>query len=499
MDFPDPPLPAEFDSLSPDPEQLRVVSALLTGEDLAELAAAEDTLRQDADGVFALADSIAADFASFVWLVLQLHASSPAPQGNPIDALDAVFALSQRGNGRNTSRWLTLADKVAAVFANIDPAQAGRWAATGTSLGSARYLDWFANQLAVLLEQHSADDATGGYRLAEPEEWPLQRTLDFLTEHRVFDRLLEHVPEVTKTWSFKDKETRGRQMDVPIAPALREWISGAAVPGLARSWQPSVADGWALEQAVRNISTAFGHALSWTVGALINLVNTSPALSPGAPRLNTYTAWHIRHGVDTEQALTLLTFGITSRRIAHLLGRDTAPLGHRSAGLRQWTAQHHIDGWTQQYGASDYEVQDLLDYVRTPSDPINQLLDNRAAATPLTRLVAGTPDGPVSVARPSERHPTIRVGRDRRLVATVPADRHLCPRDARQRPRPGPPSPQRRTRHHPARPVVPGPCRREPSVGPRLKMGGRCTTESPICRRLWRRWPGCPATPRPVD
>ncbi|MFD3416190.1 hypothetical protein [Streptomyces cyaneofuscatus] len=425
LTHPYPPRPAEFDSLSPDPEQLRVVSALLTGEALAELAAAEDTLRQDADGVFALADSIAADFASFVWLVLQLHASSPAPQGNPIDALDALFALSQRGNGRNTSRWLTLADKVAAVFANTDPAQAGRWAATGTSLGSARYLDWFANQLAVLLEQHSADDATGGYRLAEPEEWPLQRTLDFLTEHRVFDRLLEHVPEVTRTWSFKDKETRGRQMDVPIAPALREWISGAAIPGLARSWQPGVADGWALEQAVRNISTAFGHALSWTVGALINLVNTSPALSPGAPRLNTYTAWHIRHGVDTEQALTLLTSGITSRRIAHLLGRDTAPLGHRSAGLRQWTAQHHIDGWTQQYGASDYEVQDLLDYVRTPSDPINQLLDNRAAATPLTRLVVGTPDGPVSVARPSERHPTIRVGRDCRLVATVPADRHL--------------------------------------------------------------------------
>ncbi|MFE0354468.1 DEAD/DEAH box helicase [Streptomyces nigra] len=422
---PYPPRPDEFDSLNPDPEQLRVVSALLTDEALTALADAEDTLRQDADGVFALADGIAADFASFVWLVLQLHASSPTPQGNPIDALDALFALSQRGNGRQTSRWLTLADKVATVFETTDPAQAGRWAATGTSLGSARYLDWLANQLAVLLDRHTVDDAIGGDRLAEPEEWSLQRTLDFLTEHQVFDRLLDHVPEVTKTWSFKDKETRGTQMDVLIAPALREWISGTTIPDLARSWQPGVAAGWALEQAVRNISTAFGHALSWTVGALINLVNTSPVLSPGAPRLNTHTAWHIRHGVDTEQALTLLTSGITSRRIAHLLGRDAARLGHRSAGLRQWTAQHHIDGWTRQYEANDYEVQDLLDYVRTPSDPINQLLDNRAATTPLTRLAAGTPDGPVSVARPSERHPTIRVGRDRRRVATVPADRHL--------------------------------------------------------------------------
>nr|WP_225850340.1 hypothetical protein [Streptomyces sp. HPF1205] len=130
-----------------------------------------------------------------------------------------------------------------------------------------------------------------------------------------------------------------------------------------------------------------------------------PPLSPAAPRLNTHAAWHIRHGVDTEQALTLLTSGITSRRIAHLLGRDAARLGHRSAGLRQWTARHHIDGWTQQYRASDYEVQDLLDYVRIPSDPINQLLDNRAATTALTRLVAGTPDGPVNVARPSAAPP----------------------------------------------------------------------------------------------
>ncbi|MEV6105846.1 DEAD/DEAH box helicase [Streptomyces sp. NPDC051940] len=425
---PYPPRPVEFDSLNPDPEQLRVVSALLTGEALAELAAAEDTLRQDADGVFALTDGIAADFASFVWLVLHLHATSLAPQGNPIDALDALFALSHTGNGRHTSRWLALADKVATVFESTDPTQAGRWAATGTSLGSARYLDWLAKQLAVLLERHTADDATGttgGARITEPEEWPLQRTLDFFTEHQILERLLGHVPEVAKTWSFKDKETRGTPMNVPIAPALREWISGTTIPDLARSWQPGVAAAWALEQAVRNISTAFGHALSWTVGALINLVNTSPALPPGAPRLNTHTAWHIRHGVDTEQALTLLTSGITSRRIAHFLGRDAAGFGHRSASLRQWTAQHHIDGWTQKYGASDYEIQDLLDYVRTPSDPINQLVDNRAATTPLTRLIAGTPDGPVSVAQPSLRHPTIRVVRDRRRVAIVPADRHL--------------------------------------------------------------------------
>ncbi|MFD6113777.1 DEAD/DEAH box helicase [Streptomyces yangpuensis] len=417
------PRPAEFDALDPDPDRLRVASTLLSGEALASLAAAEETLRNDADGIFALADGAAADFVAFVWLVLHLHAVATAPQGEPLGALNALFAVALPGNGPTTRRWLSLADHVADVFENTDTGRAGRWAGTGTSVGSARYLDWLARHLTVHLTQHATENLDGLF--LEPQEWPLQRTIDFLTEHRVFDRLLEHLPEVTKTWSFKDKETRGTAMTVPITPALREWISGAAIPDLARSWQPGVPDAWALDQAVRNISTAFGHALSWTVGALVNLINTSPELSPAAPRLNAHTAWHIRHGVDTEQALTLLTSGITSRRIAHRLGRDADGLGHRSDALRHWTAQHHIDGWTSQYEAGEYEVLDLLDYVRTPADLINRLVEDRAVTTPLIRLVPGTPDGPVDVARPSMSNPTIRIGRDRRRVGTVPADRHL--------------------------------------------------------------------------
>lgn len=417
------PRPTEFEHLDPDPEQLRVTSTLMTDEALASLAEAEQTLRDDADGIFALADGAAAEFTSFVWLVLHLHASAVQPQGHPLDALDGLFGLNWTDNARAANRWHTLADRVAEKFESTEPASAGRWAATGTSLGSARYLDWLATYLAVYLNRDVDEDTNG--ILADPREWPLQETLDFLAKHQIFERLLEHCPEVTPHWAFKDKEVRGSAVTVPIAPALREWISGAAIPDLARSWQPDVPDVWALDQAVRNISTAFGHALSWTIGALINLVNTSPVLSSAAPRLNTHTAWHIRHGVDTEQALTLLSAGVTSRRIAHLLGRDAHRLGHRSNALRRWTAQHHIDGWIEQYRAGEYEIQDLLEYVRTPADPINRLIDHGTATAPLTRLVPGTPDGPVAIARPNENNPTIRVLRNKRRVATVPADRHL--------------------------------------------------------------------------
>ncbi|MCX4682764.1 hypothetical protein OG401_00300 [Kitasatospora purpeofusca] len=76
---------------------------------------------------------------------------------------------------------------------------AGRWAATGTvlGLGSARCLDRLA--------KHAA----------EPQEWPLQATLDFLIEHQALDLLLEHCPEATPPRAFKDKEARGIRISHP--------------------------------------------------------------------------------------------------------------------------------------------------------------------------------------------------------------------------------------------------------------------------------------------
>ncbi|MEU0398754.1 hypothetical protein ABZ318_00580 [Streptomyces sp. NPDC006197] len=150
-----------------------------------------------------------------------------------------------------------------------------------------------------------------------------------MSPHRVFERLLE-LPEVVGTWHFTDKESKGTQVDVPLATAIHAWISGETVPDLARAWLPGVPAEWALEQTVRNISSGFEHALSRVTSALINLVNTSPLMAPATPRLNTHTAWYIRHGVDIEHALALLTSGIISRCLAHSVGRRAAQRTDRS-------------------------------------------------------------------------------------------------------------------------------------------------------------------------
>ncbi|MER5381784.1 hypothetical protein ABT040_16095 [Streptomyces sp. NPDC002688] len=185
-----------------------------------------------------------------------------------------------------------------------------------------------------------------------PPEWPLEQTLRFLSEHNVFENLLR-LPETAGCWKFTGTFNGGFTPDVPISGAIRDWISGTSIPDLARTWMPdsSPSDPRPLELAVHSISKAFEHAISWTAGALVNLVNTHPLLTPTTPRLFAHTAWHIRHGVDTEQAITLLTSGITSPppgppdrprrgRCPHQF-RRTPCLARRSADRR---LDHRVQG-----------------------------------------------------------------------------------------------------------------------------------------------------------
>jgi hypothetical protein len=423
------PSPDDFAMLAPDTEQLTVKSALLTEEALADLASTEDTLRQDADALFALADSITADFASFVWLVLHTQATNQAPlqRSQPTDAVKRLLAMEQAPDPEISARWLTLAGHVAQVYNRTDRATAGRWSSTGTSLLSARFLDRLAQRLTgVLAAQSSIQESLSSdaaLLFLDNQEWPLGRTLDFLTEHGVFEELLT-LPEVSGAWRFTDRERRGTAVDVPIDVAVRGWMSGKSIPELARTWMPELPAEWALEQAVRNISGTFEHALSWTLGALVNLVDTLARSIPGAPVLNGHTAWFLRQGVDTDQALTLLVSGIASRRLAHLAGRDAVASGITGQALRPWLAQQHMPGWMSRYQAKTYEIDDLLEYVRSPSDLASRFFAGAAISIPIHRFQPGRTDGPVVLEHPGSDRP-VAVHREGHLIGTVPADHHL--------------------------------------------------------------------------
>ncbi|MER6017707.1 DEAD/DEAH box helicase [Streptomyces anulatus] len=424
---PYPPQDAEFETLTPDSQQLTVTSELLSEDALGSLAHAEWELRFTLDGLFGVMGNVASDFATFVWLVLQTHAETLHAPGDRLEPVRSLLAMEQADDPSVPARWMALAEKVTVVYDATDPVSARRWASTGTSIGSARWLDRVAGRLAEHLVANTAPDNTSDEIsiIFGPPEWPLEQTLDLLAEQGAFDALML-TPEAFASWKLTTQQTPGFQVDVPIGDAVRDWIAGIPIPELARLWIPDniPTHPQMLELTVQSIKQGFEHALSWTAGALINLVNTHPLLTPTTPRLFAQTAWHIRHGVDTEQAITLLTSGITSRRLAHQIGRAAAETGIGSGELRTWVADQQIDGWITAYKANTYEVEDLLDYVSTPANPLNQLLRGHPVTIPLAQVGPGTTDGPVTLTHPGTKPATIRVDRNGNQIAAIPAARH---------------------------------------------------------------------------
>ncbi|WP_432114688.1 DEAD/DEAH box helicase [Streptomyces sp. S1] len=424
---PYPPQASEFETLTPDSERLTVTSELLSEDALRSLAHAEWQLQNSLDGLFGVVGTVAADFTAFVWLVLQTHAETLHAPGDRLDPVRSLLAMEQADDPSVPARWMALAEKVTAIYDATDPLSTRRWASTGTSIGSARYLDQVAQRLAEQLVAYAApEDALDEISVFfGPPEWPLDQTLGFLAEQGAFRDLLL-TPEASGSWKLTNQEGKGFHVDVPIGDAVREWISGTSIPELARTWMPDSMPSHPklLELTVQSIKQAFEHAISWTAGALVNLVNTHPLLTPTTPRLFAQTAWHIRHGVDTEQAITLLTSGITSRRLAHQIGRAAAEAGISSGELRAWVADQQIDGWVTAYKANTYEIEDLLDYVSKPTNPLNELLRGHSVTTPLARVGPDTGDGPVTLTHPGKKPAIISVNRDGNQIAAIPAARH---------------------------------------------------------------------------
>ncbi|MCZ0978681.1 hypothetical protein O1L60_03975 [Streptomyces diastatochromogenes] len=371
--------------------------------------------------------TVAADFAAFVWLVLQTHAEALHTPGDRLDPVRSLLVMKQADDPSVPARWMALAEKVTAVYDATDPVSTRRWASTGTSIGSARFLDRLARRLAEQLVAYAVPEDTpdGISVFFEPPEWSLEQTLDFLAEQGAFKNLLL-TPEARGSWKFTNEQSKSPTFDVPIDNAVQDWISGTSIPELARAWMPDSIPSHPqmLELTVQSIKQAFEHAISWTAGALINLVNTHPLLTPTTPRLFAQTAWHIRHGVDTEQAITLLTSGITSRRLAHQIGRAAVEAGVGSGQLRTWVADQQIDGWVNAYKANAYEVEDLLDYVSKPANPLNELLRGRPVTIPLAWVGPAPGDGPVTLTHPGKKPATISVSRDGNQIAAIPAARH---------------------------------------------------------------------------
>lgn len=425
---------SDFALLEPGEDRLQVLSALGTADALAALEAAEALIAQTTDAVFRLAENHAADFVSYVWFTLDALSRIPTlTERPPLAAVDNLLAMRQLPPELR-ARWLALAAKTAEQYEATEPVARHRWTTPGTSVGTARRLDTLAEILTEFLLQDPATAPAYEVIWADmlagvfPDEWPLQRTLDFLAQYQVYNILLEQ-PEAKGAWSFTEKPSRtSARQSVDIATAISGWISGESIPRLAAAWLPGLESEWALEQTVSNISETFEHYLAWTVGALVNLVNIRLEEARAEIRLPATAGWHLRHGVDTPQALALLNAGVTSRRLAHQIGRAATDQGITAEDLRTWLTGLNLDGWRSQFSATEYETNDLLEYVRKQRPSmIGALLEtSHVSLNVQVTGVTTTNRLPVQVRPAVGSPPTpLTVYEGQRPVALITADAHL--------------------------------------------------------------------------
>ncbi|MFC8406560.1 DEAD/DEAH box helicase [Streptomyces griseoincarnatus] len=430
------PLESDFSLMEPSEDRLHVTTVLGTEEALASLANAEELIAETVDNLYRIAENQAADFASYVWFTLDALARIPSLTAiPPLAAVENLLAMRQL-SPELRDRWMAFARTVEQQYEATDPSARRRWTTPGTSIGSARALDGLAEGLTRILLQDPAAttpayDGIWGDMLAGvfPDEWALQRTLDFFAENSVYALLLA-LPEADGSWVFTEKpSSSSARVSVDVSTAVCGWISGEPIPQLATDWLPSdINREWALEQTVSNISSTFEHYLAWTIGALVNLINLRLEEARAELRLPASVGWHVRHGVDTAQALALLNAGVTSRRLAHNVGRTAAAQGIDSEGLRRWLTGLHLDGWRNHFSATRYEANDLLEYVRTRrSSMVGALLDDGRVSLEVHRTGSnGTEAIPVSLRFADGPQPAaLTVIGDHQRLARVPADIHL--------------------------------------------------------------------------
>ena len=352
---PQPPSPADFRLLSPTDADLAVTSSITTDQALEQFAALEHALRNDQDAIFDASTGAATDFVSYIWFML---ATEEATGSDPsvVDVgqiVDATLAAAQSPAARRRCRRIAVATQASYVAAN--PEARRRWSRTGTSIGSAREIDRLARRVATAILDA---DAAGTLGDTDDPVWAVR----FL--RRVIDRLLL-LPENGVPWRLGAM----RQSDEGIvkpATLLADWINGVSMSDLATTHLGHLANpSDQTELLVNAVTGYFEHYLSWTVGALVEIVNRRLEEVESDQRLCPELGGYIRYGVHDTGALMMMTAGIRSRRLAHAVIRDApADLEATHADLRAWLAGMDLAEWRTRYQAGASEILDLLEYTR---------------------------------------------------------------------------------------------------------------------------------------
>jgi hypothetical protein len=362
--------PNDFDALRVGDDDLVVESRLTSDDALAALTALDERVRAGQDAIFEEASRELDDFMAFVWFVLTAEESGgrDIAEDRLVDALSATLGFTQLEPAQR-ERYAALASHVRQTYARTDQTARRRWIRSGTSVRSARVLDAIVDRVVVATR--------GRGNIDEPDP-----ALEILGEADAFDSLLA-LPEAPGRWRFKTTET-GPVHEVEVSPEslLRDWISGASVADLAQTYLGDVrAEDYRVEQMVDMLTQFFEHYLSWTVGAVVALVNERLANeaddTPLCPPLHLL----IRYGVNTLHAVDLLVRGVRSREFATTVATRAIEAGADREQLRAWLGEMSIAEWQERFNATPADLLDLLEYTRARRGGLMRTLLEEGTAT----------------------------------------------------------------------------------------------------------------------
>jgi len=338
----------DFADLNPDSDELAVISSLLRPDALESLARIEAELRATDDAIFGAAGA-AADFISFVWFMLSVE-EARAIEVNDIDVeriVQSTLFASQSATTRDA--YLRVAMATRRVYRAADENARLRWPRTGTTVGSARSMDVLAAQISAQVIGENVlgvESPAGALELLGPR----------------LGNLLE-LPE-SPQWSFR-KTARGEPITVSPEDLLESWMSGATLSEMATSYlSDAAAPEWRIEQMVAAVTKHFEHFLAWTVGALVDLVNSHLESSGSGARVCPELGGFIRYGVSDTRSLQLMTAGIRSRRLANVVVATAPNVIATVDEMRDWLSGMSIGEWRDRFEASSSELLDLVDLAR---------------------------------------------------------------------------------------------------------------------------------------
>lgn len=350
------PAEQDFSDLNPEGDALAVTSSMITDYALESFAELEAATKETEDAIYQAAAQ-AADFVGFVWLVLAIEEA----RGSDPNAVDLARIVDSTLAAQQSPAMRSRCSQIASITRNryvaTDSSARRRWVRTGTSIKSARRIDDIAGELA----NDAIELATLGTAsdLASPAG-----AIAWLSS--VFNELLDL--DEAPLWRFRTS-VQGNDIDVSPVDLLAGWVAGRSLPELAETFLSMAADGaWRIEQMVDAVTTHFEHYLSWTVGALVELVNERLAAGAHDVQLCPELGGYIRYGVDSSHALVLMTSGVRSRRLAHVVSAERPDaLTPGVVGLRNWLGRMSISAWRNAFGATSTEVLDLLEFTRPRS------------------------------------------------------------------------------------------------------------------------------------